>query len=72
MDHKWRGPFEINKCLGKGLYSLKSCSSDKTLNRVHGIHLKPYLSPLSSSGTDRHKVAIALVNPLNIDMLSFY
>ena len=53
MDKKWMGPFEINKCLGRGLYSLKSCRSDKILNRVHGIHLKPYLSPLPSSGSDK-------------------
>ena len=53
MDHRWMGPFTITKCLGKGLYALKSCSSDKALNRVHGIHLKPYLSPLSSSNSEK-------------------
>ena len=53
MDHRWMGPFMITKCLGKGLYSLNSCSSDKTLGRVHGIHLKPYLSPLSSSNYEK-------------------
>ena len=53
MDHQWMGPFKITKCLGKGLYSLKSCSSDKSLDRVHGFHLKPYLSPLSSSNYEK-------------------
>ena len=53
MDHRWMGPFTITKCLGKGLYALKSCSSDKALDRVHGIHLKPYLSPLLSSNSEK-------------------
>ena len=53
MDYRWMGPFVITKCLGKGLYSLKSCSSDKVLDRVHGIHLKPYLSPLPSSDCEK-------------------
>ena len=53
MDHRWMGPFTIIKNLGK---ALKSCTSDKALDRVHGIHLKPYLSPLYSS-SNSEKVA---------------
>ena len=56
MDHRWMGPFTITKNLGKGLYALKSCTYDKALDRVHGIHLKPYLSPLYSS-SNSEKVA---------------
>ena len=44
MDHQWMGPFKITKCLGKGLYSLKSCSSDKAPDRVHEFHLKLYIA----------------------------
>ena len=47
MDHRWMGPFTITKYLGKGLYALKSCSSDKALDRVRGIHICHHFHPLT-------------------------
>lgn len=50
MDCRWLGPYTIVKSLGKGLYGLEATdNTGKTLNRVHGFHLKPYLSPLPKS-----------------------
>ena len=48
MDHKYLGPFEILKDVGKGFFALKCLDSGKIIERVHGAHLKIYQKPLSS------------------------
>ena len=48
MDHKWLGPYEILKDVGKGFFALKCLNSGKIIDRVHGAHLKIYQSPLLS------------------------
>ena len=49
FDTKWLGPFQVKKNLGKGLYALTGVHSTLRINRVHGIHLKPYfINPQSS------------------------
>ena len=42
LDHKWRGPYEITRVLGKGLYSLKDVNTHQIIERVNGYHLKEY------------------------------
>lgn len=42
LDPRWKGPFKITTVLEKGLYSLKSCDGNLTVNRVNGIHLKVF------------------------------
>lgn len=45
MDPKWRGPYSITKCLGKGLYMLKAVDNPHVVvSRVNGAHIKPYTS----------------------------
>ena len=48
MDHKYFGPFEILRDVGKGFFALKCLDSGKIIERVHGAHLKIYQKPLSS------------------------
>ena len=49
MDTKFVGPFMITKKLGKGLYALQLVENpDCVIDRVNGIQLKPYLTPLPS------------------------
>ena len=46
MDAKFVGPFIITKSLGKGLYALQLVENpDRVIDRVNGVHLKPYLTP---------------------------
>ena len=46
MDPKWRGPYSITKCLGKGLYMLKAVDKPHVVvSRVNGAHIKPYSTP---------------------------
>ena len=46
MDAKFVGPFIITKNLGKGLYALQLVENpDRVIDRVNGMHLKPYLTP---------------------------
>jgi len=40
LDFCWEGPYTIMKSLGKGLYQLQN--DKEVLDRVCGIHLKPY------------------------------
>jgi len=43
MDFKWLGPYRVVKSMGKGLYNIESTiSPNKRIQRIHGIHLKPY------------------------------
>ena len=46
LYYKWRGPYTITKCLGRGLYSLKAADSSHEITRINGAHLKQYLSPI--------------------------
>ena len=53
MDAKYVGPFVISKNLGKGLYALQSIENPgHVLDRVNGVHLKPYLMPPPSPSED--------------------
>ena len=46
MDAKFVGPFIITKNLGKSLYALQLVENpDRVIDRLNGIHLKPYLTP---------------------------
>ena len=50
LDMRWKGPYTIVKILGKGLYTLEAADlSGKIIDRVHGTHLKAYLTPLRAS-----------------------
>jgi len=47
IDYRWLGPYETVKLLGKDLYSLKELKNPENVTeRVHGMLLKPYLSPI--------------------------
>ena len=48
MDHRWLGPYVIVKDLSKGFFSLRNVETGKTIQRVHGAHLKIYFT--SSNG----------------------
>lgn len=49
MDYKWLGPYRIVKSMGKGLYQIEGVHHPEIkIERVHGIHLKPY-HPLSKN-----------------------
>ena len=52
IDAKYVGPFIITKSLGKGLYALQLVKNgDHVIDRVNGVHLKPYLTPPPSPST---------------------
>ena len=54
MDAKYVGPFIITKSLGKGLYALQLVKNrDHVIDRVNGVHLKPYLTPPPSPSCER-------------------
>ena len=42
LDEKWEGPFQIIANLGKGMYRLEEVRNKKILQRVCGMHMKPY------------------------------
>ena len=44
LDFCWEGPYTITKSLGRGLYCLEN-EHKEVLDRVCGIHLKPYKIP---------------------------
>ncbi len=44
-DYRWLGPYMITKDLCKGFFSLKSLDNGKEIKRVHGAHLKVYITP---------------------------
>jgi len=46
LDYKWKGPYTITKCLGRGLHTLKATDSSDEITRINGVHLKQYLSPV--------------------------
>ena len=48
MDHKWLGPYVIVDDLSKGFFSLRCLDTGKKIQRIHGAHLKQYLTPHSS------------------------
>ena len=54
LDYKWKGPYTITQCLGRGLYSLKAVDKSHEIGRVNGAHLKQYLSPMHQE-TDTSK-----------------
>lgn len=46
MDPRWLGPFIITKTLANKFYTLADLEGKVTVaDRVHGAHLKVYLSP---------------------------
>ena len=45
MDCKWLGPYVISKDLSKVFFSLRSTESGKEVQRIHGAHLKQYVTP---------------------------
>ena len=62
MDYKWIGPYRIVKSMGKGLYQIESTDqSNVKIQRVHGIHLKPY-NP--STRTVSSSVVMSIIVPL--------
>lgn len=48
LDPRWLGPFVITKDMGKGFFSLRCVQSGTLIPRIHGAHLKSYLTPPSS------------------------
>lgn len=48
MDYKWLCPYVITKDLSKGFFSLRSTESGKEVRRIHGAHLKQYVTPPNS------------------------
>ena len=54
LDYKWKGPYTITQCLGRGLYSLKAVDKSHEIGRINGAHLKQYLSPMHQE-TDTSK-----------------
>ena len=54
MDYKWLGPYEITKDLSKGFFSLKNIESGKEFKRIHGAHLKQYVTPPNSPDNVSH------------------
>ena len=45
MHKKWMGPYAIVASLGKGLYRIKSCSTNVVLKKaVHSSRLKQYFT----------------------------
>ena len=50
LDKKWVGPYKITNFLGRGIYSLELVEDpSKVVNRVNGVHLKPYHQRMSTS-----------------------
>ena len=45
LESRWLGPYTVVADLGKGLFQLKKVDDPtQTVSRVHGVHLKPYLT----------------------------
>jgi hypothetical protein len=77
LDHKWLGPYEVIRDVGKGFLALRCTESGKIIQRVHGAHLKFYNVPemdvadnftqsnydLSSDLEDADKDSIAPLSP---------
>ena len=40
MDHKWLGPYDIIKNVGKGFFTIRRMDSGDVIKRIHGAHLK--------------------------------
>lgn len=65
MDRKWRGPYSITKCLGKGLYMVKAVDNpDVVVSRVNGAHIKPYRTP-PPSPTDKVSIHVVMMFTLS-------
>ena len=61
MDAKYVGPFVITRILGKGLYALQSVENiGHVIDRVNGVHLKPYLTPPPGKTTPIRKTVTTL------------
>ena len=43
MDFKWLGPFKVMKSMGRGLYQIQNVDCTEKVEKIHGVHLKPYV-----------------------------
>ena len=43
MDFKWLGPFKVMKSMGRSLYQIQNVDCTEKVEKIHGVHLKPYV-----------------------------